>query len=314
MNHRHRYEAGVTIVELMVAMTIGLLISLVLGTIFVQSSRAHAEDDRYTRMIENGRFALEQVAGDLRMVSFWAEMLDPGAITTALTAGEDCGIGVFNGASAVLYNNPHASPPTVQFDVTASGCAALLGSVRSGTAQLAVKHASGLSLTSGMVDGTLYLRSNGTSGSLIDDAASNAAPASFKDWQYMPSVYYIGDAGGMPRLCRLQLTGGAFSAVSADDCLANGVEQLHVQFGIDTDGDGTVNQYKSAPTAAEMASALTARVYILVRSETTDPAYHNNKTYRLGDLDVAGGGDGYYRRVFSSTVKLRNPANLAAFK
>lgn len=295
-------------------MTIGLLISLVMGTIFVGSSRAHAEDDRYARMIENGRFALEQITTDLRMVSFWGEILDPGIITTALTAGQDCGIGILNGSNAILYNNPNSSPPTAQFDNTTGGCVALTGSVRAGTDQLAIKHTSGRALTSGMVRGTGYLRSNGTAGSFIKDADSTAAPTGYADWQYLPSLYYIGDTGGVPRLCQLQLNGVAFGVTSSDQCLANGIEQLHVQFGIDTNGDGTADQYKSGPTAAEIANALTARVYILVRSDTPDPLYKNNKSYQLGDLTVAGGGDGFYRRVFSSTIKLRNPSNLTVLK
>ena len=35
----------------------------------------------------------------------------------------------------------------------------------------------------------------------------------------------------------------------------------------------------------------------------------NDKTYVLGDATVSGGGDNFYRRVFSTTVKLRNPSN-----
>ncbi len=309
-----KFEKGVTLIELMVAMTLGLVVSLVVGTVFAQGSRAHAEDDRYVRMIENGRFGLEQITRDLRMISFWGEMLDSAAIGTALVAGEDCGIVAFDGATAIQFNNAHSSPATEQFDITANACPTVTGSVRANTSQLAIKHASGVGLTAGATDGVVYLRSNGTAGNFIDDAGSVAPPAGFRDWAYVPSVYYIGESNGIPSLCRTQLAGLALDTITSDECLATGVEQLHIQFGIDVDGDGAVNQYKANPTAAEMPTALTARVYILVRSDSIDPAYTNNKTYHLGDLDIAGGGDHFYRRVFSSTVKLRNPANLASLR
>ncbi len=314
VKHPPRAERGVTLVELMVALVIGLLVTLVVGTVFVQGSRAHAEDDRFARMIENGRFALDQITRDLRMISFWGEMLDPTSLTTALVAGEDCGIDLFNGTSAILFNNVHSSPATVQFDIDADDCPDVTGTVREGTSQLAIKHAAGAALTADQEDGIVYLRSNGTAGSLIDDAKTTALPAGFQDWQYTPSVYYISESDGTPMLCRTQMDGTALETITPDECLATGVEQLHVQFGIDSDSDGAVNRYLSNPTAAQMASAITARVYVLVRSDTIDPAYTNDKTYRLGDLDIAPGGDHYYRRVFSSTVKLRNPANLASLK
>ncbi len=308
-------QSGVTLIELMVSMTIGLLISLIIGTVFVNGSRAYAQDDRYARMLENGRYALEQIVTDLRLIAFWGEMTDPAAIATALLPGEDCDIDVFDGSTPVLFNNPHAAPPTVQFDIDANSCPDTMVDVRAGTSQLALKHTSGLGLTAGAADSVVFLRSNGTAGTLVDDAGSTALPAGFQDWEYSPAIYYIGDIDGIPRLCRSQLSETAFPTASPDDqCVATGVEQFHVQFGLDTDTDGVVNRYKSNPTAAEMEQAIIARVYVLVRSETADPAYKNNKTYNLGDLVVDAGGDGFYRRVFSSTVKLRNPANLASLR
>ena len=89
------------------------------------------------------------------------------------------------------------------------------------------------------------------------------------------------------------------------------MEQFNVQFGIETDTDVVANQYKSKPTAAEMQQAVSARIYVLVRSVSIDPLYDSTKSYVLGDLTVAAANDNFYRRVFSTTLQLRNPANLA---
>jgi type IV pilus assembly protein PilW len=308
-------QRGLTLVELMVALTLGLMITLAVGTAYVQSSRSTAEDDRYLRMIENGRFALSMVVTDLKMTSFWGELIDPGSITTGVTAEEDCDTDILDAGSAILVNSPNGSPAVTQFDINSTGCAALMGTVRANTMQLVTKHTTGVALETGAVDDVLYLRSNGASGMIIDDAASTAPPAGFADWALDPSLYYVREeAGDLPRLCRLRLAGKGFGAVTNTECVADGIEQLHVEFGLDTDNDGLVNQYKSNPTTTEMGAALTARAWVLVRSDTADPAYTNTKTYQLGDLAVAAANDNFYRRVFSSTVELRNPANLATLR
>ena len=307
-------QHGLTLIEVMVALALGLMVSLVVGTLFVQGSRAHAHDDRYGRMIENGRFALEQISRELRMIAFWGELLDPATIVTTLTAGEDCGIGLLDGDSAVLYNDNRDETIAAHFDLATGTCLALLGSVRAGTSQLALKHTAGARMTSGTSDGVVYLRSNGASGTFIDDAASTALPTGFSDWRYDPAVFYIADDDGIPHLCRAGLDGTSFASVAADDCLASGIERFHVQFGVDTNGDGVADHYLANPSLADVARAVTARVFVLARSVTPDPGYANDKTYQLGDVSIEAPGDGLHRRVFTSTVKLRNPANLATLR
>ena len=313
LNTFRRSQVGFTLVELMVAMVLGLLISGGVGSLFVQGSRSHAQDDRYLRMIENGRYAIDVLARDLRMISFWGEMLDPSAINSALVAGEDCGLDLFDGAAPVLANNAHASPALVQFDIASGACASLTGTVVASTNQLAIKHTSGVSMTAGQTDGQVYVRTNGFTGDFIQYIAgtTTAPTANFEDWTYQPSIYYVQANAGTPFLCRLQTVALAFNATSINECFAEGVEQFYVQFGIDSDTDGIANQYKSNPTTAEMNTAVTARIYVLVRSATADALAVNRKAYTLGDLNIAAANDNFYRRAFSTTVQLRNPANLA---
>lgn len=308
---KHR---GFTIIELMVAMTLGILITGAVSGMFVQGSKSHAEDDRFLRMIENGRFALDIIGRDLRMITFWGEMLDPSIVGSSLVVAEDCGLNLFDGNEAIAINNLQSSPAVVQFDVSSGNCPSQTGTVATGTSQLAVKHSRGTALTTGQEEDAIYLRTNGTIGELIQykSGVTPALPTGFQDWAYDPSLYYIRDESGTPYLCRLTLAGLGFGAKTADECLAKGVEQFNVQFGIDTDNDAIPNQYKSNPTAAEMNQAVTARLFVLVRASSTDPAYSNAKTYVLGDLTVAAANDGFYRRVFSTTIALRNPANLAS--
>jgi type IV pilus assembly protein PilW len=55
---------------------------------------------------------------------------------------------------------------------------------------------------------------------------------------------------------------------------------------------------------------VSARVYVLARTLRPDPTYTNDKTYTLGDRVVGPFNDRFYRRVFTTTVMVRNVKNL----
>jgi type IV pilus assembly protein PilW len=219
-------------------------------------------------------------------------------------------------------------------------CAAVTSTMRAGTEVLAIKRVAGTPTASTFIDvndvdgdgdsgetltvgagdlqaGTVYLRTNGISATIIDDAAAGNAPAvDFADWVYRPTLWFVrsyhetvGD--GVPALCRTGLAGATLNAV---DCLVQGIEDIHVQFGVDTDGDGVVNLYTSAPTLAQLDSVVTARVYVLARSVDPDPYHTDTKQYLLGDVVIAAANDGYYRNVYSTTVTVRNTKNRILFQ
>lgn len=304
-----RRQRGLTLTELMVAITIGLLVTGIAGALFLQGSRAHAEDERYARMLENGRFALGLLENELRMSDYWGEMLSPTAITTALAAGEDCGIGLFTGGTALHYNNNHGPTTSATFTLT-TACPAVTAGIQAGTDVLAFKRVAGAPTTGDKAPagGPAYLRTNGTVGNFIDD---NAPGVGVSDWAYQARLYYISNN----QLCRLDndTNGTQFQANATGGCLADGIQDLHIQFGIDSDGDGIGNRYLSNATLADLENAISARVYLLLRSSDHDPAYNDEKTYTLGDVTVGpftGANSKYYRRVLSTTVSLRNPTAL----
>ncbi|MFH0342258.1 MAG: PilW family protein [Chromatiales bacterium] len=308
-----RTQRGLTIVELMVALVIGLLITGTAAGLFLQGSRTHAEDDRYARMLENGRFALDLLAEDLRMTDFWGEMLEPGLITNgAGAAGEDCGLNLFSGTDRLFYDNNHVGMTSVTLNVNTGGCLAVTGAIDPGTDVLGLKRAAGTSTTSAKPlpvpnDQVVYLRTNGTTGSFVNSGTPGAGQ---NDWEYLPRLYYIRNN----KLCRADISAnqlGAVPLVPEDGCLADDVQDLHIQFGIDTDGDGVANQYLSNPTLPQLGTAVLARVFLLMRATNPDRNYTDQKTYQLGDTPPLGPfADNFYRKVLSTTVSLRNPTNL----
>lgn len=59
-------QRGFTLVELLVAMTIGLVLLLVIGTVFVSSRQTFSEQENHARLQETGRFALEVIGRSIK--------------------------------------------------------------------------------------------------------------------------------------------------------------------------------------------------------------------------------------------------------
>ncbi len=84
-----RFEGGYTIIELMVAMTIGLVILAGLVTIFANNSRARAEIDRANQQTENGRYAMQLITDDLHNAGYLAEF-NPIPLTSPAVKPDAC--------------------------------------------------------------------------------------------------------------------------------------------------------------------------------------------------------------------------------
>ena len=62
-------QAGVTLIELMVAMVLGLLVSGGIITVFLTTSNSNRVQNQLARLQEEGRYAMGRLVGDLRMAN-----------------------------------------------------------------------------------------------------------------------------------------------------------------------------------------------------------------------------------------------------
>ena len=169
--------------------------------------------------------------------------------------------------------------------------------------------------TDALVTGTVYLADNGIIGLLFEHPKSvtYTVDGCVENRAFSPSVLYIRDhslveGDGIPTLCRKYLEMASTPTMSTE-CLVEGIEQLQIEYGLDNDGDGLPEQYVSAPTAAQYLVVTALRIHLLARSLRPQRGYTNPKTYVLGNKSVTP-NDAYYRRAATTTVMLRNPANL----
>jgi type IV pilus assembly protein PilW len=330
-------ERGFTLIELMIAMVLGLLIVGVVIMVFLTGNRNYAQDERFARLQENGRYVIKLLSEELSNTEFWGGMTTGSGAgdgvwstdaTPALLATDDCGVTYGVGRPTVVIGNASAGDASGAFDCIDAA------TFRAGTTVILLQKVFGAPATPAGAGlpypydtSRVYLRTNTTNGTLIktgaepaDITTAFAIPSqNWTYWEYTPQIYYIRDAG-IPTLHRLSM---APDYSMQDEALIEGIEAIHVMFGIDTDSDGVANLFVSNPSAAQMAFAVTARIYVLVRSATKDHQHEDTKTYEFGDLCYNVGGTGgcnaltdasapsepqkYQRRVFTNTIMLRNP-------
>lgn len=337
--HCTRRQSGMTLPEMMIGMLLGLLILLGLTSLFVQTKRSFKQDELIARMQEDARFAMSELRHDIGMAGFWANLLD-GSVIKEIDTIEDLA-----GTDAELYKY---DVPLVIADNTAGGETMLgqdLDDLVPGTDAIGIVKLAGAPTATGEADASgsttddnvkaardallavdsaspgdiAYLQTNGVVAIMTtaDDApntaaevtAKGAAPAEFNYWRYDPEIYWVrsyavtaGD--NIPTLCRKYLQDGKV----VTEAIAQGIEDLQVEYGIDQNGDGFADQYVADPTAAQMSLVISARIYILARSNEPDLNYLNDQTYQYSNSAIAPADpqDNYYRRVFTTTVKVRN--------
>lgn len=119
-------------------------------------------------------------------------------------------------------------------------------------------------------------------------------------------VYYIGrennDPNNPPALFRKRLQQGVLVAEE----LVAGVESMQVAYGEDTDSDGAVDLYSKADTVIDWPSVAALRVGLLVRTPSNVDTELDRATYVFDGVSLGPFNDNRQRRVFTSTVLLRN--------
>jgi type IV pilus assembly protein PilW len=314
-------QKGFSVVELMVAMGLSMVLAVAITTVFVNNSHSFNQDDNVSRMQDDARHALRELAFEISMAGHYADLLVPVGVQAdaSLSIGTDCGpAGEDNWMYRAVQPGTDTSLSITAID-NANGATAnaahscfLAGEVVDGTDIVSIKRVAGAAAVA-LRNDAVYLRTNGTEG-LLYSAPMPAAPtinvgAPNADWEYRPSIYYIrqfanAPGDGIPTLCRKVLRGA--TPGMRTECLATGIEDLQIEYGIDTSQDGHPNIYVTAPTVAEMQNVVSVRIFLLARTTDPDIKYTNQKTFRISNAQDYTPDDSFHRRVFSTSVSVQN--------
>ena len=330
---RVKSQYGLSLVELMVAIVIGSLLMLALSSIFVSSNRSSVEMRKSTQQQENGRYASQLLYDDLMLAGYLAEF-DASPLTSPATLPDICATDMTTLLAGLPLHvqgiNNAAATPTCLSDLKAgtdiivvkrasscvagsANCDAFLAGAPHFQASLCTPtDGSGTELAHAVSSNTDYAAyyfafSNASADFTRRKTSCGATVADIR--RYLVHIYFIANnnvAGdGIPTLKRAEIGAGGFSIVP----LVDGIENMQIQYGLDTNSDGIPNSYTSAPASvAEWRSAMSARVHLLARNTVSTPSYTDTRTYTLGDETVGPNNDGYKRHVYSAAVQFVNPS------
>lgn len=331
-------RSGFSLVELMVAMAIGLGLLTVLATVFANSSRTQNEVTMTAQQVENGRYALELLSDDLRHAGFYGPyhslaaattLTDPCSLTLAdIKEGVALPVQGYDSSSSsplsCIDDDNHVDGTDVLVVRRASTNTTAVASLAAdvvyiqGTASPNITTNPVVALGSGGAGTFNLVIRNGTGANVaapirkLETHIYFVAPCSTPTGSGNTVCTSTDDGGTpIPTLKRIELTtGSGGSAALVTVPLVEGVQNLQVEYGLDTDNDGGPNgNLTTDPGAvANWQNAMVARIYLLARNTQPSPGYIDSKTYTLGATTVGAPGDNYRRHLYTAAVRLKNPS------
>ena len=330
-----RTQRGFTLIEVMVAMTIGLVISALVVTIFSASSSTYKAADTVGALQETGRVALETIDRDVQMAGFRGcnsnnvESSGPllNVITAPATFANDLGTAV----QGYEYTGPGWTPalppaitgaapaPVANSDVlvvrvAVGNPATLSGPMVSPTSDIPLFSAAGFNAGDNVfiadcnetaafsvtgIAGTSLRHTVGanTNASLGRDFAEDALVMHFET-----HAYYVAPSSRNPatETSLWMLSSAAAGPVE----VVEDVEGLQIQYGEDTDADYVANVFRKANNVVDFTQVVALQVNLLVRGTRSNEAQTVVNYVFNGQTVVPA--DRYTRRVYTATIQLRN--------
>ena len=330
------HQRGLSLIEFLIAITLGLMIVTALTVLIAQQSATQAEFEKSSRQIENGRYAMQILSDDLQMAGYYGEFTNVAGLAVPATLSDPCS----TTASAIEAALPFAVQGYDALPATGGGTAVTCiaaSNFKPGTDILVVRRVEPASAAVGAaVANQIYVQSGLTASGLEFtkkmDLGSNAGTFDLfnKDRTSLATlrralvhIYFVSPCsvtpcnslsdGGkpIPTLKVMELTTAGMTLTP----LVEGIENMQIDYGIDTTADGSPDgAFVAAPAAAASASwanVMALRVYLMARNNESSPGYTDTKTYTLGTSGAASapvGATAFKRRVFSQLIRLTNPS------
>ena len=324
---KQQRNAGFTLIELMIAVTLGLMVLAALTSFFVRTSYNRSELERNSRQIENGRYAIAAIRDDMMVAGFYGDIYQPGSTVWNAPAG--CELTVANMGWVPNQLAPQMPVPIFIYPLGAGRPTACTPDYLAGTDVIVIRRLNTEPTAIGSVNSSdVYVQvsecaSDPPATPYKIDIGANAATALTlrqrnctsiaSPYRYREQLYYVRDysvtAGdGLPTLVRVELSGGVSTYVP----LVDGIENLRVDLGVDNDGNGSPDVWRRCDattpcTAADYSNVMAAKVYIISRNIEQTREYTDDKTYALGvSGTTTAAGDHYKRHVYSALIAMPN--------
>lgn len=311
---KFKYQAGLTLIELMVAMVIGLLLLMGTVSMFISNKQSYKIQEEMGRLQENARFAIDTMVGDLRMAGHVGCTDDITLLENNITTNAQ---NLLSFVNTVEGSDDAANwIPGNSTDITAN--------MLPGTDGITIRYIEGNTLQEAdLVAGDMVAGSTCNGGVVINAAYDGSVE--YPSTGIEPSIhrfianrYYVGlgtdvdgdgnlDPEDIPSLFRytvdkedIDSDGNITELISQE--LVEGVENMQILYragGVYKTADNTIGQADSI------------RIALLMRSINQNFSEEmDTKTYDLLDKNGVNSlgpfNDYHRRRVFTTTVLIRN--------
>lgn len=285
-------QKGVTIIEMMVSIVIGMGLIAVLLAVFSTSSGANRASDAQAQMNEDAQFALQLLAKQIRLADYRdptppvpPAVISPGTLNAPLYAIFGCDNG---------FSNASGTSAAVNTVALTCNTNALTG----GHGLLISYHAD--SYNSTMLTG------------LPTDCIGNTRAFAAANFSLIENRFFVDSTTNT-----LSCAGNGGTPFQAALPLVENVERLEFAYGVSNAGTNSVVGYRTsaelgAATAAVVAAnwprVTSVRICVVMRSQY--PVLDSNEAYYFPCNPHANNAikitDKYARKAYSMTVALRN--------
>lgn len=313
-------QSGVSLVELLVSLAIGVILIGGALAVYISGRATYTLNETIARMQENATFALKYIERDVQLAGLWGthnvvDSIDGRALSNPIGGlpANDCA--------------PNWSIQLAQYVEGANGQVPAgwncidAGQYMAETDVLAVRRVEPTPIAA-LEDGQMYVRTSlAPRGQIfIGNAEPGGFAANARNFPLIANAYYVSSnslSGGalapVPALRRIELVDGGAAPTLRDTEIVAGVENLQVQFGIRPTVGATGAVAYVNPDSALLAPAagntiVSARVWILVRSETPEPGFVDESTYTMGDVVFTPPAEfrDHRRLLVTRTIDIRN--------
>lgn len=319
-----------SLVELMVALAVGLLLLLGILQLMSSTSESNRQIERFSRLMDTGNYASKTLNEQIRHAGFYGKYFNrdaPPPVPSSMPDPCSTDPSVIAQALAVPiqgYDAPTGDPPPTCLNDA---------NHLDGTDILVVRRADTefTQDTSTLTAKEVYIQSTsinyvldyGDSGNFTLTERDGTTTAEIR--KFHVHIYFVSpchqpvgsdcdgsadDGDPIPTLKRLELVGDSTSTSFERQPLVAGVETLQFDYGMDGDGDGVIEPpYTVDPGSVDAwADVISTKMFVLARSREENVGYSDDKTYHLGAMGGIGPmQDRYRRHVFSTLVRAVNP-------
>lgn len=337
-------QRGFGLVELMISITLGLFLSAAIIQVFLGTSSSARVQDAQAQVQENARFAMRFLGQEIRMAGY-AGCSSLGNIpinNIALPASEvdfSTATSVV-GANDVDKNNSLSAvvgTDTLEIKRGSDEFMRITGNLAPNNANVQIEDNS-----IGLVKGDYVLITDCLNADIFrivnnpkgpgegkatfthskgqvnsDNRLSKVYGADAEILAFETIRFFVRDsgrdtsAGDAINSLYVERRGvGAAGAMSSAIELVEGVEDLQLTYGVDTDDDRSVDVYRGADDVTDWEDALSVRVELVLVSNDTNVVGRENTAWEQNTVDSAGNvianQDGRFRQVFTSVFAIRN--------